>query len=249
MLVPEVFITMKRNKLKLAIAGAIAFIAGFLSAVRLAPAQTLPEPNARFDMKVRQDFFAGFSGDKEALARGMKSCVDILSANPKHPEALVWHGGGVLFQAGAAFQSGDQAKGMELWGRGLNEMQTAVDLAPDNVAVRIPRGAVLLTSSHYVPPEMSRSLIESGLSDYVRTYELQKSYFATIGTHPRGELLFGIAEGYSRLGDQAKATEFFEKIRADLPNSPYAKRATLWMETKSLPVEQTGCVGCHVPGK
>lgn len=237
---------MKRHKLKLAIAGLIAFLAGFFSAVRLAPAQTIE----RFDMKVRQDFFAGFSGDKEALARGMKSCEDILAENPKYPEALVWHGGGVLFQAGAAFQSGDQAKGMEMWTRGLNEMQTAVDLAPDNVGVRIPRGAVLLASSHYVPDaQMARPLIENGVADYVHTYDLQKGYFTTIGTHPRGELLFGIAEGYGRLGDQAKAAKFFEKIRADLPNTPYAKRAALWMETKSLPVELTQCVGCHVPGK
>jgi len=233
---------MRRNKLKLAVAGAIAFLLGFLSAVRIAPAQS-PD---RFDLKVRQDFFAGFSGDKEALDRGMKACEETLATNPKHAEALVWHGGGVLFQAGTAFQSGDQEKGMEMWTRGLKEMQTAVDLAPDHVGVRIPRGAVLLASSHYVPPEMARPLIETGLSDYAHTYELQKPYFATIGTHPRGELLFGLAEGYSRIGDEAKASAFFDLIRQDLPNTVYAKRASLWSETKSLPVNQTGCVGCHV---
>lgn len=234
---------MRRNKLKLAIAGAIAFVLGFLSAVRIAPAQTTD----RFDLKVRQDFFAGFGGDKDALDRGMKACEDTLAANPKNAEALVWHGGGVLFQAGMAFQNGDQEKGTEMWTRGLKEMQTAVDLAPDNVGVRIPRGAVLLASSHYMPAEMARPLIETGLSDYARTYELQKPYFATIGTHPRGELLFGLAEGYSRIGDQEKASAFFDLIGKDLPNTVYAKRASLWSETKSLPLNQTGCVGCHVP--
>jgi hypothetical protein len=89
-------------------------------------------------------------------------------------------------------------------------------------------------------------LIEMGLSDYARTYELQKSYFATIGTHPRGELLFGLAEGYGRIGDQEKASAFFDVIGRDLPNTVYVKRASLWSETKSLPVNQTGCVGCHV---
>ena len=38
----------------------------------------------------------------------------------------------------------------------------------------------------------------------------------------------------------------FELIRTSLPNTPYAKRANLWMETKSLPANETGCVGCHV---
>lgn len=28
----------------------------------------------RFDLLVREDLFAGFGGDKEALARGMKIC-------------------------------------------------------------------------------------------------------------------------------------------------------------------------------
>lgn len=232
------------GKALFAMAGATAFIAGFLTTVSLAPAQS----SDRFDMKVRQDFFAGFNGDKDALARGMKACEEILAINSKHAEALVWHGSGTLFQASAAFQSGDQQKGIEQWTRGLNEMQAAVDLAPGNVAVRIPRGATLLTLSHFVPPEMARPLIEKGLSDYERIYELQTSYFASLGSHPRGELLFGMAEGYSRLGEEAKARTYFEQIRNDLPDTAYAKRANLWMENKSLPVNQTGCVGCHVPG-
>ena len=233
---------MRRKKLGFVIAAVVAFVIGFLSGVRIVHAQ----PADRFDVKVRQDFFAGFSGDKEAMARGMKACEEILAVNPKQAEALVWHGSGVLSQAQQAFQAGDQQKGIELWTRGLNEMQTAVDLAPDNVGVRIPRGAVLLASSHYVPPEMAKTLIEKGLSDYQRTYDLQKSYFETLGTHPRGELLFGLAEGYSRVGDEPKAQAFFEIISNDLPNTAYAKRANAWMETKSLPVNQTGCVGCHV---
>ena len=230
---------MRRKRVLMAIAAGAAFLVGFLSSIESAPAQE------RFDLKVRQDFFAGFAGNQDALNHGMKACEDALAADPKNAEAMVWHGSGVLFEAGKYFQTGDQQKGMEFWTRGLKEMQTAVDLEPDSVGVRIPRGAVLLTSSHYVPEAMAKPLIETGLSDYAKAYELQKDYFVTLGTHPRGELLFGLADGYSRAGDQAKATEFFEKIRTDLPNTAYAKRANQWMETKSLPADQTGCVGCH----
>jgi hypothetical protein len=233
---------MKRKKLKFAIAGAIAFLLGFLSAIRSAPAQ-----QTRFDKQVRDDFFMGFAGDKEALARGMKACDEALAANPGNAEAMVWHGSGVLSQATQSFRAGDQKKGFELWTRALKEMQAAVDLAPDSIAVRVPRGAVLLTASHYLPsPQMARPLIESGVADYQRSFEIQKPYFATLGTHPRGELLFGLAEGYGRLGDEAKAREYFEMILKDLPETTYAKRAAAWSETKSLPLNQTGCVGCHV---
>ena len=200
----------------------------------------------RFDYKVRNYFFAGFAGDPESLAKGMKICEDLIATDPKHAEALVWHGSGLFFQAGQAYQKGDQQKGMDFWTRGLKEMDTAVEIAPDDLGVRIPRGAVLLTASHYVPsPEMSRPLIEKGLTDFEKTYAVQASMLSSMGTHPRGELMIGLAEAYSRLGNQEKAQEFFERIQKDLPGTPYEKSAKLWLETKSLPPAQAGCLGCH----
>jgi hypothetical protein len=226
----------------LAIAGAVAFGIGLLSTVGMAPAQGQPE---RFDLRVRQDFFAGFNGDRKALDRGMKACEEELAKNTKSAEAMVWHGGGLLFLSGQAFQSGDQQKGMEMWTRGLTEMKTATSIK-DDPSTRIPRGAVLLATSRFAPPEMGKPLLIDGIADYERTLEYQGSYFETLGSHPRGELLFGIAEGYSRLGDQQRAGAFFERIKRDLPDSVYAKRAAMWMETKSLPMDETGCVGCHL---
>ena len=240
---------MKRRTLKFTIAAGIAFLLGFLSTVRSAPAQA-PAPSGvpdRFDMKVREDFFAGFAGNMDRLARGMKACEEALAQNPKHGQALVWHGGGLMYQSSRAFASGDPQKGGTLWSRGLQEMQAGVDLEPDNPGTRIPRGAILLASTRFLPsPDMARPLIKTGLADYEHAYELQKPRFETIGTHPRGELLFGLAEGYGRLGDEPKARAYFEQIEKDLPDTVYAKRAATWLETKSLPANQTGCVGCHV---
>lgn len=238
---------MQRNRMKrtvlLVTAGAIAYFIGFLSTTRPAPAQT----PVRFDMKVREDFFAGLTGDTERFARGMKICEEVLAANPRDADALVWHGVGIFSQAGQAFQSGDRAKGMELWMHGLKEMQTAVELAPDDPGTRIPRGAAMLAAARFLPsPEMAQPLLKDALGDYEHVYEMQQPYFATIGTHPRGELLFGLAEGYSRFGNTEKAQLYFEQIKKDLPNTAYAKRADLWLSTKTLPANQTGCVGCHV---
>ena len=70
-------------------------------AVAVAPhAQPAETAGGRFDYGVRADFFAGFRGDAERLARGMTLCEDLLAANPDHADALVWHGTGLMFLAG-----------------------------------------------------------------------------------------------------------------------------------------------------
>jgi tetratricopeptide (TPR) repeat protein len=211
-----------------------------LGVVALARAQE------RFDLKVRKYFFSGFQGNDAALEKGMKMSEEALAADPKNAEALVWHGSGLYFQAGQFFQKGDQQKGMELWRRGLDEMDRAVALAPDRLGVRIPRGAVLLTGSHFIPdPAVARPLIEKGVADFERTYELQKDYFKQLGTHPQGELMLGLADGYSRLGQNDKAQQWFERIQTDLKGSLYEDSATTWLKTKSLSPRQAGCLGCH----
>jgi tetratricopeptide (TPR) repeat protein len=214
-----------------------------LGALLLSAAQ--PDP-ARFDMVVRADFFAGFGGDAARFARGMETCERILAENPEHAEALVWHGGGLAFKAGVAFQKGDTQTGMELWGRGLAEMDKAVALAPENVAVLIPRGAVLLTATRNMPPDASRPLLEKGLGDYEKTLALQAGYFDMLGDHAKGELLFGLAEGYSRLGQLDKTRIYFERLTKDAPQSGQSPKAKEWLATGTLPkAAGLGCVGCH----
>jgi tetratricopeptide (TPR) repeat protein len=200
----------------------------------------------RFDLKVRTYFFAGFSGNAASLATGMTMCEEALKADPKNAEALVWHGGGLLFQAGQAFQKGDSQNGMQLWTRGLKEMDDAVAIAPEDLGVRIPRGAVLFASSRNLPsPEMARPLVEKAVGDFEEAYKLQGPDLSKLGTHPHGELMIGLADGYNRLGNQEKAQEWFERIQKDMPGTAYAKSAATWLETKSLAPEQAGCLGCH----
>src|SRR5437867_13171284 len=88
----------------------------------------------RFDMLIREDFFAGFSGNMERFERAMKVTEDALAKDPKHAEAKVWHGSGVFFQASRAFEKGDFQNGMQLWQRGLDEMEQAVQLAPQSIS-------------------------------------------------------------------------------------------------------------------
>jgi tetratricopeptide (TPR) repeat protein len=205
----------------------------------------------RFDHQVRNLFFSGFAGNQAAMEEALKLTGATLAENPKHAEAMVWQGSGIYYQAGVAARKGEMQESLRLLNQGLSMMQQAVDMEPDNVAVRAPRGSALLTASRVMPAEMARPQLLAGLSDYVRIYDMQKQsgVLERLGTHPKGELLFGLAEAYSRLGDTAKAESFFQMIKDTLPNSAYARRAQTWLETKSLPLNQTGCIGCHVSGK
>jgi len=206
------------------------------------------QPPERFDMLVRTDFFAGFAGDEARLKKGMEACERTLAENPKHPEALVWHGSGLAYQGGMAFRQGDMQTGMDLWTRGTTEMETAVALAPDNIGVRIPRGAMLMQATRNMPPAMATPLLQKAISDYERTLALQTSsgYFATLGDHPKGELLFGLAEAYARLGQPDKAREYFERLTTDAPGSGQTPKAREWLATGTLPkASGLGCVGCH----
>lgn len=199
----------------------------------------------RFDFKVRNYFFAGLAGDAASLEKGMKICEDILAVDPKQPEALVWHGMGLTSEAREAFQKGDQQKGGELWQRGMDEMDQAAELAPNDLGVRIVRGAVLLIASQYMPEQAAHPLIEKGLSDYEKAYSVQGPDLTRLGTHKSGELMIGMADAYARLGQTEKAQRWFERIQKELPSTPYAKSATTWLLTKNLAPQQAGCLSCH----
>jgi tetratricopeptide (TPR) repeat protein len=230
----------RRKKVLVLLAGLTAFGVGFLSTLRSAPA------DERFDFKVRDDFFAGFNGDQQALARGMKACENALAENPKNAEALVWHGGGLYYQGGQAFQAGDSDTGNGLVQRGLAEMGRAVALEPENLAVRIPRGSILLHSTLFMPEgDYRRPLIEQGLADYQKTLDLQQDHFAVLGVHSRGELLSGIANAHWRLGNTADAEKTFRRISSELKGTVYQTRADKWLSRKTLDVSDMTCAGCH----
>jgi len=205
-------------------------------------------PPARFDMVVRTDFFAGFAGDEARLKRAMETCERTLAENPTHAEAMVWHGSGLFFQAAAAFRQGDTARGFEMFSRGIKEMDDAVALAPTNVGVLIPRGAVLLTGTRFMPPDQATPLIKKAVGDYEKTLTLQTAggQFEALGDHPKGELLFGLAEGYSRLGQPERARVYFEQLIKDAGGSGHIPEAQAFLATGTPPaVQGFGCVGCH----
>jgi hypothetical protein len=133
-----------------------------------------------------------------------------------------------------------------LWERGLGEMNEAVSLAPNSLGVVIPRGAVLLQASRALPPPMGEPLLRTGVATSSTCSNCRRPTSTTLGDHPKGELLFGLADGYARLGDKVKARAYFERLIAEAPTSGHAPRGRAWIETGVVPhAPGLGCFGCH----
>ncbi|MCY4026382.1 MAG: hypothetical protein OXH75_08725 [Acidobacteria bacterium] len=220
-----------------AVAAAGALAAGIVSLAQ----------ERRVDDLVRADFFAGFAGNSDALERGMRLTEEMLEADPGNAAALVWHGAGTFFRSGASFESGDFRTGIALWEQGLTEMARAVEMAPDDVEVLIPRGANLIVGSRFVPPAQAEEILRTGVADFERVLELQAPYFSRLGVHARGELLTGLADGWSRLGDREAARRYFERIVDELEGSVYEQKARAWLEDRPEAREPGffECSGCH----
>ena len=201
----------------------------------------------RFDLTVREDFFAGFAGDVESLARGMKKCDQELAKNPENAEALVWHGSGLSFDAKRAFMAGDIEKGRQIQSQAAKEMNDAVALQPDSVSVLIPRAAVLLSAALHVPsPEVAKRNFQIAADDYEKALRLQASDFSKLPVHSRGELLGGLAEAWQGLGNQEKSRAYLQRMSDELPGTSYSTRAKEILSAAPKPgALGTTCLGCH----
>jgi tetratricopeptide (TPR) repeat protein len=210
-------------------------------------AQPTPSGAQRFDELVRADFFAGVAGDAAALDRAMRLIEATLDADPRRPDVLVWHGSGLMVRAAQAVEKGDIAAIERFWKRGLDDMNQAVALAPDNVAVLIPRGATLLEVSRSVPDaDQAKELLATAVADYEKVLALQAPYFKYLSDHSRGELLFGLAEGLHRLGEHDRARTYFERLLSEARSSAYGSMAAAWLNDPSgASAARRGCVGCH----
>ena len=214
-----------------------------------------PGGKPRFDAEeVRNDIFSTLAFNVDALQggalqRGMMLCEQALAENPNFAEALVWRGVGEFVLAGTAFiAEQDQKKGAPYLKQGLEDLNRAVQLEPDNVAVRIPRGTVFMQTTRSMEKTnfFYKPFLENARSDYQRAFDSHKDHLDTMGTHELGELLQGLGDLNSRQGKAADAEQFYRLMQQKLPNTEYAKRAAAWLATKQpLQGEQTGCIGCH----
>ena len=212
-------------------------------------ARTTKKHGDRFDMVVRDDFFAGMMGDTVRLERGMMVCEEVLAGDPKNAEALVWHGGGLIARGQRAYTAGDPALGDRLWSAGIDEMNKAVTFEPENMGVKIGRAATLigLAQSGWDPSDIrSRALLRSAVLNYEKVLRWHGPLFDRASAHSRGELLFGLASGWSILRNQKKTRAYLSLILRKCKNTNYESEARRWLNKKFPVVVQHDCTGCHI---
>lgn len=210
-------------------------------------AQKPSEP--RFDHVVREDFFAGFAGNADALNRGMAKCEEKLKTEPDNAEALIWHGAGLQFQSVAHFQKNEMQQGIELYQKGEAEMERAVQLQPRNISILVPRAAHYIVFSRYVPDAaQQRAMLAKVIHDYEEVYRQQQPHFDKLSAHSRGELLMGLAEAYLRSGEAEHRTKALALLKLAQKEADYNKEATTWLQAAPDAKPATffhTCVGCH----
>ena len=198
------------------------------------------------------DLLGALNGDMEKFERGMQALEALLAKNPNDPNVRVLHGNGIFARSGVAAQKGDMQNAMKLWQSSMDEMAQAVEMAPDNIFVRARRGVVLISASRSssMPPAMAKPLVQLAVEDFQRVLDVREKeqILAQRSTHQRGELLTGIADGWSRLGNPDKARTYFERITRDLKGTVYERKAKAWLEDKpeAKAVDYFACSGCHV---
>lgn len=214
-----------------------------------APAEKAAKPPVRFDMLVREDFFAGeFGGDRARFDRAWKLIESTLAENPKHPQAMVWHGSGLLFLSKQAAAKGQARESEELWRRGLKQMDDAVALDAANIGVRLVRAPVLLglAQAGYDPSDAeAKSLVEKGVEDYEVTFAKQRPDLEKLSMHSRGELLFGLAYGWSLLERPDKARDYLKLIVETCKGSTYEEEARKSLAQAPRAGVKHTCGGCH----
>ena len=210
------------------------------------PGQGAASPQ-RFDMLVREDFFSGFAGSPEALERGMRKCEEVLAKDPKNAEALVWHGSGLSFSAKKEFMAGNLEKGRQIQAQGVQEMNEAVAMKPEDVAVLIPRASVFLSAALHVPsPEVAKKDFRFAANDYEKILRLQAPIFSNLPVHARGELLGGLAEAWNGLADIEKSRGYLKRMTEELPDTAYGRRAREALASAKSGALGTTCLGCHI---
>ena len=232
---------MKRALLSLS--AGIGLILGFCSQPREIHAA---ESQPHLDKQIREDFYAGFRGDRPAFDRAVAATRKILDAQPAHAEAMVFLGSATLALSGRAFlDDGDMQKGTELWEQGMALLDKAVQLQPANIDVRSQLGNTLLIASRRVPPDWQPALLEKSLADFNAILELHKDHFSALPERERGELLASLADGYDRSGDKDRSHACLERIVKELPGTEYARRAEAWLKDPSYPVDKRTCIDCQ----
>ncbi len=156
----------------------------------------------------------GVAGNDDAVDKGFTCFDKVLQLDPSNAVALVYRGSLWTLRARDAWWPFTKMKDVD---KGVDEMDKAVDLAPDNVSVRLVRA---INSVNL--PSMFRRL-PIALKDF--EYLMNDSKFAGYNLHLQSTIYCWAGIAYNNDGQAAKAKELLQKAVSADPNSETAKKA------------------------
>jgi tetratricopeptide (TPR) repeat protein len=156
----------------------------------------------------------GVAGNDDAVDKGFTCFDKILQIDPSIAVALVYRGSLWTLRARDAWWPFTKMKDVD---KGVDEMDKAVDLAPDNISVRLVRGI----NSVNLPSMFHRLPI--ALKDF--EYMMSDARFAGFNPHLQSTIYCWAGIAYNSDNQTAKAKELLQKAISADPNSETARKA------------------------
>jgi tetratricopeptide (TPR) repeat protein len=163
----------------------------------------------------------GVEGDRKAVKRAKNLFEKLLELEPQNIEALAWYGS-VLTLRGR--DVGFPISKLKYVNNGIEKMDKAVELAPDNVSVRMIRAHNSLNLQGIF------HRIKVAINDFEHLLSLSQKSPQEFSKGLLVEIYLGLGNAYKKRGDIIKARENWQEAVEVLPNSKEAEMARILLE-------------------
>ena len=224
-----------------------------IAALLISPMATAQKPpGLPISTWVREDLFAGFlANDMDRLRAGMQKVEDLLRENPKNAGALAWKGLGQVTLAVRSLEAGNRKEFDREYAAAIDLFEQCLKMAPNNEGVFAIYGGTMIMFAPRVPADLQRGAWEKARAMFTGLYGAQKETLAKMPPHFQGEVLAGLAESEHHLGNAEQSRVWLRQIVANMPATPYERRAQQWLaKPESISTgNRVVCQTCHDAGR
>ena len=163
----------------------------------------------------------GVEGDKKAVKRARNLFEKLLELEPQNAEALAWYGSVLTLRGRDVLFPVSK---LSYVNNGIEKMDKAVELAPDNISVRMIRA----NNSLNLPGVFHR--IEIAITDFEHLLTLREKRQEEFSKSLLAKIFLGLGSAYEKKEDTNKARENWQKAVEVLPDSMEAEMARRLLE-------------------
>jgi hypothetical protein len=200
---------------------------------------------------VREDLFAGYlADDMKTFERGEQKVDELLAEKPDSAGLQAWKMSAVIYRAVRSFEAGDRAAFDTGYKRAIDTLESLLNKAPKDVAVKAIYGGMISTVGHRLPPDIQLAANRRASEVFLQLEELQKAQFDKMPVHHRGEVLAGVAQAAARSGQDQLARTYLTRIVNTMEGTPYAAFARdMLHRPESMKKIKIACNTCHEPNR